>query len=106
MCLDLFSDRAEAEFIWASVGVDDPERELHNAARIAQQHFHDALHLLVGIGQTYGEADDLFEDADNSKARLSWPRQPARSSKVGRNEPCPCGSGRKHKRCCGDPRDK
>ena len=22
-------------------------------------------------------------------------------AKVGRNEPCPCGSGRKHKRCCG-----
>jgi uncharacterized protein len=21
--------------------------------------------------------------------------------KVGRNEPCPCGSGRKYKRCCG-----
>jgi uncharacterized protein len=26
---------------------------------------------------------------------------PARSTKVGRNEPCPCGSGRKLKRCCG-----
>lgn len=26
---------------------------------------------------------------------------PFRSSKVGRNDPCPCGSGRKHKRCCG-----
>ncbi|HEY6010722.1 MAG TPA: SEC-C metal-binding domain-containing protein [Nitrospirota bacterium] len=24
-----------------------------------------------------------------------------KSSKVGRNEPCPCGSGRKFKRCCG-----
>jgi len=23
------------------------------------------------------------------------------SKKVGRNEPCPCGSGRKYKRCCG-----
>jgi SEC-C motif-containing protein len=23
------------------------------------------------------------------------------SPKVGRNEPCPCGSGKKHKRCCG-----
>ena len=23
------------------------------------------------------------------------------SSKVGRNEPCPCGSGRKYKKCCG-----
>jgi preprotein translocase subunit SecA len=29
-------------------------------------------------------------------------RQPAsRGEKVGRNEPCPCGSGKKHKRCCG-----
>ena len=23
------------------------------------------------------------------------------SSKIGRNDPCPCGSGKKHKRCCG-----
>jgi uncharacterized protein YecA (UPF0149 family) len=30
-------------------------------------------------------------------------RQPARRSvtKVGRNDPCPCGSGKKHKKCCG-----
>lgn len=26
---------------------------------------------------------------------------PAKSTKVGRNEPCPCGSARKHKKCCG-----
>jgi uncharacterized protein len=26
--------------------------------------------------------------------------EPERSTKVGRNEPCPCGSGRKYKRCC------
>lgn len=30
------------------------------------------------------------------------PRDPhAKPSKVGRNEPCPCGSGKKFKRCCG-----
>ena len=23
------------------------------------------------------------------------------SEKVGRNDPCPCGSGKKHKKCCG-----
>lgn len=23
------------------------------------------------------------------------------SAKVGRNSPCPCGSGKKHKKCCG-----
>ena len=27
--------------------------------------------------------------------------QPVFGRKVGRNEPCPCGSGRKYKRCCG-----
>ena len=26
---------------------------------------------------------------------------PAVSQKVGRNEPCPCGSGKKYKQCCG-----
>jgi uncharacterized protein len=27
--------------------------------------------------------------------------QQAHASKVGRNEPCPCGSGKKYKKCCG-----
>lgn len=29
------------------------------------------------------------------------PPQQRRSIKVGRNDPCPCGSGRKYKKCCG-----
>ncbi|MDD4439163.1 MAG: SEC-C metal-binding domain-containing protein [Tissierellia bacterium] len=24
-----------------------------------------------------------------------------KSNKIGRNEPCPCGSGKKYKKCCG-----
>lgn len=28
------------------------------------------------------------------------PQQPVTSMKVGRNEPCPCGSGKKFKKCC------
>lgn len=28
-------------------------------------------------------------------------RAPAKSKKVGRNDPCPCGSGKKYKNCCG-----
>jgi preprotein translocase subunit SecA len=28
-------------------------------------------------------------------------REAAPSSKVGRNDPCPCGSGKKYKKCCG-----
>jgi len=26
---------------------------------------------------------------------------PRRTTKVGRNDPCPCGSGKKYKKCCG-----
>ena len=35
---------------------------------------------------------------DSSKAAKP---EPARSDKVGRNDPCPCGSGKKYKKCCG-----
>jgi len=27
--------------------------------------------------------------------------QQHKKKKIGRNEPCPCGSGKKYKRCCG-----
>jgi len=29
------------------------------------------------------------------------PTVPVTRQKVGRNEPCPCGSGKKYKKCCG-----
>ncbi len=32
-----------------------------------------------------------------SVAGDGWAKVP----KLGRNDPCPCGSGREHKRCCG-----
>ncbi len=35
------------------------------------------------------------------RERESGAHTPIRAVKVGRNEPCPCGSGKKYKRCCG-----
>jgi uncharacterized protein len=35
------------------------------------------------------------------RRRAGAPAGPRRSDRPGRNEPCPCGSGRKYKRCCG-----
>ena len=50
--------------------------------------------------------DWLGEDDDFSEVGVSDEAQPARSepvrvTKIGRNEPCPCGSGLKYKKCCG-----
>lgn len=44
---------------------------------------------------TKGVSHPAFEDDSYGSPR------PFRGKKVGRNEPCPCGSGRKYKRCCG-----
>jgi len=47
---------------------------------------------------------ERFFGVEQSAIELHQPRveQPVRRvAKVGRNEPCPCGSGRKHKKCCG-----
>ena len=32
---------------------------------------------------------------------MSRPDTPYTRNKIGRNDPCPCGSGKKYKRCCG-----
>ncbi|WP_164651119.1 YchJ family metal-binding protein [Vibrio astriarenae] len=42
--------------------------------------------------------DGTFPEATQSAAVAE---KPATSDKVGRNDPCPCGSGKKHKKCCG-----
>ncbi len=42
----------------------------------------------------------LYEHFRSARAEAKA-ATPARSSKVGRNEPCPCGSGKKYKKCCG-----
>jgi uncharacterized protein len=40
---------------------------------------------------------------EQREANLSVHTRAARRnpSKVGRNDPCPCGSGKKYKKCCG-----
>ncbi len=33
--------------------------------------------------------------------KIMMDEQQHKKKKIGRNEPCPCGSGKKYKRCCG-----
>jgi hypothetical protein len=43
------------------------------------------------LAEVYGDPQGLLQPAA---------AQPRSVAKVGRNDPCPCGSGRKYKRCC------
>jgi len=48
----------------------------------------------VGVIQEFGEC--MIERRRGEVAHA----QQAGSNKIGRNEPCPCGSGKKYKKCC------
>ena len=66
---------------------------------------------LERMGEEYSVSDeallDGLEEADDSW-EPSEELQPIRQTKgkVGRNDPCPCGSGIKYKKCCGKPNRK
>ena len=43
---------------------------------------------------------DKPEDISDLEILLNPPKTVIAEKKVGRNEPCPCGSGKKFKKCC------
>ncbi len=50
---------------------------------------------------TIGLEPDKPEDITDLEILLNPPTVKIAEKKVGRNEPCPCGSGKKYKKCCG-----
>jgi uncharacterized protein len=52
--------------------------------------------MIAGAKQLY----DLFREHSRSVGEAGWGTRLA-GKKVGRNDPCPCGSGKKFKKCCG-----
>lgn len=89
MALSFFSSTELAEAFLAESG--DPDRSLDKLAETMRRVFPDAVAEYAHIGQSISAV------VSETKARS---RQPRRRVKIGRNEPCPCGSGRKYKVCC------
>jgi yecA family protein len=93
-CLAIISALAMRE-------VDDkslPPKELKVRMEIAQNHLRGAVLTLYDLARSehYAHLNEFNDD--------DWPvaPPPVVSVKVGRNEPCPCGSGLKYKKCCID----
>jgi preprotein translocase subunit SecA len=57
---------------------------------------HDVVHLIYRVGIKKEEAP-----AKSPMAQAAQRNEAAATKKVGRNDPCPCGSGKKYKKCCG-----
>ena len=43
----------------------------------------------------------FFISCESAEAKKKKPQPIRAQPSVGRNEPCPCGSGKKYKKCCG-----
>lgn len=86
----------------------------------ARSGFGDAARLmvtLIELGGSKVEVDEVIQEIGAERAEFLVSNAPdlliecvlammagkprARGAKVGRNDPCPCGSGRKFKKCCG-----
>ena len=55
--------------------------------------------LKAQISQRVEREQTLKGSANDGKEKVK--QKPKKSTKVGRNDPCPCGSGRRYKQCCG-----
>lgn len=51
---------------------------------------------------TLKQWDGVLSEKQRADIKMQWRKDHmAVSTKVGRNDPCPCGSGKKYKNCCG-----
>ena len=62
----------------------------------AHDHSHDHAHD-DGCGCGHDHHHDRDHGHHHHRSVAPYVRT---SPKVGRNDPCPCGSGKKHKKCC------
>jgi hypothetical protein len=82
--------------------MDGPERAA------IRQIAHETLKTLKpGYGKKPAHAASMFVGGMSLRSGVHPPTPPPSGSmptlgrKIGRNEPCPCGSGKKYKKCCG-----
>ena len=89
---------------YVSIGIngdyEDVEKEFREPIKINNKlEVFSIVDLYENILNTWaGYKDDMDDEPDYDYKPIE--HQQAVSTKIGRNEPCPCGSGKKYKKCC------
>ena len=83
---------------------EDSEPELVSAAQV-QARQREAQQSVLDLTRNIQKKKDRelanLQLAGNGSSGTANAQPVSKGVKVGRNEPCPCGSGKKYKRCCG-----
>ena len=81
--------------LWKFQVQDEPESQRRKTPTRQMRTVHENA---VNLGFAAAEESDI----QKASRERSQKQQPVRvAQKVGRNDPCPCGSGKKYKKCCG-----
>lgn len=91
------AERWSRDSRWLSLSILSVDSSLNNRGHV---NFEARYEDSAGVVVLHRERS-LFELEGNEWRFVSGGAIPAVSQKIGRNEPCPCGSGKKHKKCCG-----
>jgi len=74
-----------------------PQQTLHQATSA----FGGGTTTATGPGGAQAKPSDVVSEAATAAAAAEKAKPVRTGPKVGRNDPCPCGSGKKYKHCCG-----
>jgi hypothetical protein len=82
-------ESCDFKYIKEVYAMPDAEMDYHQDEKNPMDHFQPKnLEHLGKVNREWAESD------------LGEPVLEVRTSKIGRNDPCPCGSGKKYKKCC------
>jgi uncharacterized protein len=98
---ELFQSDDEGQLITIPVVAGEVDPEWPHAPMTAEKSTELIGWMAAGLARSYRHfAHQRLERTQSAGRPSESPRRAA--PKVGRNEPCPCGSGKKFKRCCGN----
>jgi hypothetical protein len=99
------------------VNIGLPNLVMFSMMRVAKVALHGGIDALIGMdilgvgdfAVTHHQGNTTFSFCVPSRREIDFVSEvqdstkvsPAHSNKVGRNDPCPCNSGKKYKKCCG-----
>lgn len=75
---------------WLNLTVTDHTQNSEDSATVS----------FIACYEERGQKKFLAEKSDFKKVAGRWYYTEGQAFKIGRNENCPCGSGKKYKRCC------
>ena len=86
--------------VLALVHEHDPDPEMRTWKTSPDRELRERL--VVGLAVAAQQLYDFFRVSCTQEARRKATGERKASPKIGRNDPCYCGSGKKYKRCCGN----